>query len=59
MLCITVSGGSCVLTWFDLQTCVFSQISGFKNKKQKSKQSFKKSDYIDEDELGSDSDIPR
>ncbi|XP_078370108.1 U3 small nucleolar RNA-interacting protein 2-like isoform X2 [Oculina patagonica] len=34
------------------------QISGSKNKKQKGKQSFKKTDYIDEDELGSDSDIP-
>ena len=41
-----------------LQTCIL-QISGSKNKRQKSKQSFKKAEYIDEDELGSDSDIPR
>ena len=32
---------------------------GSKTKKQKNKQPLKKADYIDDEELGSDSDIPR
>jgi len=34
-------------------------VLGSKTKKQKSKKPSKKVEYIDEDELGSDSDIPR
>ena len=36
-----------------------SQIPGSKNKQQKGKKSFKKPEYINEDELESDSDIAR
>ncbi|XP_066017060.1 U3 small nucleolar RNA-interacting protein 2-like isoform X1 [Pocillopora verrucosa] len=35
-----------------------SQISGFRNKKQRGKQSLSKAEHIDEDEFGSDSDVP-
>ena len=45
-------------TWSDARFLCF-QFSGSRNKKPKGKQSFKKTDYIDEDELASESDVTR
>lgn len=54
---------SCLLTWFQeilfMYISLTSQIPGSKNKQQKGKKLFKKPEYINEDELESDSDIAR
>ena len=48
----------CSFTWSYARFLCF-QFSDSRNKKPKGKQSFKKADYIDEDELASESDVTR